>query len=181
MAKKSGVAPILVVDSREPKTMDLRLAAAGFSVHRMKLDTGDYLWTAKDGRTVCVERKTVSDLLGSLAGKQANGAPRLKNQLGRLISVYDVPILLIEGTVRAGGDGKIIAGTRVTRWPFDGVDNLFLSLHASGVYIARCGTNRVPGRLWSLHQYFEKTQHEYLTESHVRNEVLPEVQDEDPA
>lgn len=151
-----------MVDSREPKTMDPRLEALGFSVFRQALPTGDYLWETKSHLNVCVERKTASDLLSSISGKQANGKSRLQNQMDRLRQ-FDVPVLLIEGYFHPRRDG--FAEVRIgqaTGWWWDSVDGVLLSLQRAGIIIARCPADRAPERMVTLKDYFDKPEHTLL-------------------
>lgn len=56
-----------------------------------RLVAGDYLWHDVDGQCIIVERKSINDLLSSVASE------RLEEQLEKL-RVADVKVLLLEGT-----------------------------------------------------------------------------------
>jgi ERCC4-type nuclease len=132
--------------------------AEGFDVSRETLATGDFLWLTKKFKAVCIERKTVSDLLSSLAGRQENGKARAVNQLTRLRE-FDHPVLLIEGTMSMTSTGKVRADGRLTSWAWDAVDNFLLTVQQSGITVARCHKGSVPDRLRSLVGYFDKDVH----------------------
>lgn len=148
-----------MVDTREPKTLDQGLSQVGFEVFRQTLDSGDFLWVAKDGKTVAVERKTTNDLLAAMKDTQANGHPRLKNQLERMLQAYDINVLLIEGKLTCGPDGFAVSEGRSTGWQWDGLDNMLISIQRSGVILATCHRGRVPERLVTLVNYFNKKKH----------------------
>lgn len=171
-------ATTLVVDSREPKTIDSKLTQVGFTVSRQALPTGDYLWVTSTGLTVCVERKTGSDLLGSMGSRQANGKPRLQNQMDRL-RAFDIPILLIEGFLETHNTGfaSVKAG-QPSGWLWDSIDNALLSLQRGGILVVRCGSGRVPERLVSLRNYFDKKTHRYLS-SATEPDTLEETTQEE--
>lgn len=161
-----------MVDSREPKALDEQLRTVGFDVYRQTLLTGDLLWTSTQQQSVCVERKTAGDLLGSLVGKQANGHGRLQNQMERMRTTYDIPILLIEGHLQPGRDGFTEAGSLGTKWYWDSLDNMLLSLQRGGIIIARCARGRVPERIVTLKNYFDKSRHRFLSDELPGDKVV---------
>lgn len=152
--------------------MDASLIAAGFNPVRTTLETGDYLWVSKDNRTVGVERKTASDFLSSLSGKQANGRTRFQNQMDRMRTTYDVPILLIEGYLHPRSDGftEIQAGN-ASGWYWDSLDNVLLSVQSAGILVVRCGRGRTASRLVTLRKYFDKPVHRLLSGTVVHSNV----------
>jgi ERCC4-type nuclease len=113
----SAGAAVVLLDSREPPLVKTAVLAAleplAVAPLVAALETGDFV--VRDGCaspcTVAVERKTVSDLLGSFR------SGRLAAQLERLRASYRWPILLIEGEVRMSRDGKVVSGrSRQTQW-----------------------------------------------------------------
>jgi len=81
----------LRIDNREPKEIGIQLSHNhGIEVTYEQLPIGDYLFS-----DVCVERKTISDLLQSSRG-------RLWNQLKNMKDNYDRPVLLVEGYIPNG-------------------------------------------------------------------------------
>lgn len=84
--------PILV-DDREPKYLADRLAQLGLAVGVSRLKFGDYAFWPH-GLSVGIERKTISDLLGSMSDK------RIVAQAHGMVEGYDLAILLREGSFR---------------------------------------------------------------------------------
>ena len=80
----------IVVDSREKETQKTFLKDAGVEFTVRALPCGDYSAEADDGR-VTIERKAISDFMGSLL------SGRLEEQL-RKLSKEPIPILLITGS-----------------------------------------------------------------------------------
>ncbi|GBE59877.1 DNA repair protein [Babesia ovata] len=93
--------PQVVIDMREFNSkLPFHLYYKGVQLLPMMLEMGDYLLT----RDICVERKSLSDLVSSLgSGRLAqqvglfvrNKRPKT-NQAEELCSVYDLPFLLLE-------------------------------------------------------------------------------------
>ena len=86
----------MIVDIYEPEMMALKLIGAikPDKVSRVALKAADFVIADWDGCTLGVERKTWSDLLGSL------GSGRLRRQLDRMQGMYHLTALLIEGKVK---------------------------------------------------------------------------------
>ncbi|GIX65042.1 DNA repair endonuclease, putative [Babesia caballi] len=79
--------PQVVIDMREfASKLPFHLHYNGLQLVPFFLQVGDYLLT----RDICVERKSLADLLSSLA------SGRLAHQAEELCSVYELPFLLIE-------------------------------------------------------------------------------------
>jgi ERCC4-type nuclease len=156
--RKVGPTLPLIADTREPEPLLWQLSQEGFDVSRETLETGDFLWLTKTYKSVCVERKTIGDFLGSLSGTQANGRPRIVNQLTRLVT-FDYPVLLLEGTLSPTADGKVSADGRASSWSHHAVDNFLLTAQQAGVLVVRCRKGHVPERLRSLVTYFDKPEH----------------------
>lgn len=125
----------VIIDSREPPTVQAAVMAAISSLPCTSLvtalETGDFV--VRDGCprpcTVAVERKTVSDLLGSFA------SGRLEKQLHRLQRDYTWPILLIEGEIRMGEYGVITGRNRQTRWSHAAVQMFLWSVQRRGIHV----------------------------------------------
>ncbi|ETV81611.1 hypothetical protein, variant 1 [Aphanomyces astaci] len=80
---------VVVVDVREFRSaLPSMLHKEGLVLHPVTIEVGDYILSPR----ICVERKSISDLFGSLA----NG--RLFNQAEMMLRHYQVPVLLIEFT-----------------------------------------------------------------------------------
>jgi len=79
--------PVVIVDMREFRSeLPSILHKRGFHIEPCTLEVGDYVITP----TICVERKSINDLIESLA----NG--RLYNQSSSMSRAYKIPVLLIE-------------------------------------------------------------------------------------
>ncbi|RHY31493.1 hypothetical protein DYB32_003453, partial [Aphanomyces invadans] len=77
----------VVVDVREFRSaLPSMLHKEGLVLYPVTIEVGDYILSPR----ICVERKSISDLFGSLA----NG--RLFNQADMMLRFYQVPVLLIE-------------------------------------------------------------------------------------
>ena len=80
----------IFVDTRETRSGVVRfLEKAGVNLKLKNLEVGDYVVSDR----VCIERKTTLDFLDSLVNKRRN----LLEQINRLNSEYDKPLLIIEG------------------------------------------------------------------------------------
>lgn len=89
----------VVVDSRETKSGVPRfLEKAGAVLELQNLGVGDYVVSEK----VCIERKTTADFLDSLV----NGRRNLLEQVRRLRSEYEKPLLVLEGRGSVYGQGQ---------------------------------------------------------------------------
>ena len=91
---------IVIVDEREPVDADSRLREFGLEAHRAYLDAGDYAFYPH-GLVVLIERKTISDLLGSLSSR------RMVEQARRMVSQADRSFILREGEFRRLPSGHV--------------------------------------------------------------------------
>src|SRR3990167_5083528 len=91
---------IIVVDEREPKEAVGRLREFGLDAHSALLEAGDYAFYPH-GLVVLIERKTISDLLGSLSSK------RMVEQARRMVSQADRSFILREGEFRRLPSGHV--------------------------------------------------------------------------
>lgn len=85
----------VIVDDREPPRIAERLEGMGLTVAVSRLDAGDYQFFPH-GLNVLIERKTISDLLGSLSDR------RIVAQAHKMVASADLCILLREGAFRKG-------------------------------------------------------------------------------
>ena len=143
----------VLVDDREPNAVNFKdgLGRRHISSKVERLLLGDFSWTIRDTEAqtslhVTVERKTVQDLLNSVAD-------------GRLGRFVDIPasddqlrILLIERS-----DRKLLkAGFK---WKETGVDNVLLECQMRGVPVVSCQEGQVVDRIASLWKWTMKPQH----------------------
>lgn len=85
--EKSALSPRVIVDMREFRSeLPSLLHKRGMDVEPVTLEVGDYILTPE----ICVERKSISDLIGSL------NSGRLYNQATSMSRFYTNPMLLIE-------------------------------------------------------------------------------------
>lgn len=105
---------MIYIDTREPTddimeiismTPDLLKKTDHFTIK--KLDLGDYLIEKKNGDTVLIERKTITDFMTSVYNKSGNGT--LSSKLMRMRTIADEAILLIEGNYVRSNDGFVHA------------------------------------------------------------------------
>ena len=115
---------ICIVDTREPEKVEKRLADK-FTVTRQFLQFGDVYVPPRLG----IERKTATDLLHTMS------EGRLIRQLNGLSSSYTVPVLLIEGTLRANKSGFTVANGQATKWPFVAVQALLWKAQINGIIV----------------------------------------------
>ncbi len=150
--------PKLIVDTREPKDLVTKLKKK-FDVTTEALKTGDYIFTTTAGEKVVVERKTISDFLGSISGKQKNKRSRLANQLTRMVNESGTPVLLLEGRLTCGKGGRVVADGRIRKWSYTAVDNYLLTIQRAGVTVAHCERGGTVQRIQSLITYYNKQDH----------------------
>lgn len=89
--EKESKLPEVFVDSRESEELVLLLRQHGINVNLKQLDIGDILISNR----VVIERKTSSDFESSIIDN------RLFEQAARMRENYEIPILIIEGQMRA--------------------------------------------------------------------------------
>ncbi len=82
--------PVLI-DTREPLHTAWEFDCETFTTERVKLDTGDYSIRGYQDCTICVERKTIGDFVGTVIGKWS----RFRSELMRM-SAFDYAIIVVE-------------------------------------------------------------------------------------
>ena len=124
----------LVIDNREKEPTVATLLRILGPTPVERLDSADFAFADKCGHTLGIERKTGSDLLGSLTKKQ-NGTSHMIDQLNRMKVQYDYSALLIEGGV-ACEPGTLKAMPmptgRVSGWWYAAVEMLLLRFQREG-------------------------------------------------
>lgn len=125
------------IDSREPAFMRMLVSAAcKGDTSEAFLGSADYVVFDQDGHSLGIERKTASDLLGSLSHTNANGEKRVLDQIDRMGQTYDRTMLVIEEPFafeRATGHLKVGHGWRPTGWHHSAIQMILWSLQARGV------------------------------------------------
>lgn len=152
----AGLPPdcVLFPDDREPYSVQERLRDEydGIIEH---WEFGDY-YIAAASRLIGIERKTISDLLSSLS------EGRLDSQLEGLTGSVDVPILLIQGELRASPGGFVLVTDGVASgWNYHSVLNKLQTFQEMGVRLTFCeeGDQALIDRILSLARYYCKPHH----------------------
>lgn len=116
----------VIIDSREPDDVrGLRFGQAPTLVQA--LPTGDAM-LATENAMLLVERKTLSDLLASIADG------RLVAQAAEMSKASPWSYLVITEIPKVAG-GKIIAGGRITDWQWQSVQGALLTVQELGVEV----------------------------------------------
>lgn len=95
------------------------------------LDYGDLEITTPAGETICIERKTPSDLLGSIADN------RLFNQIAGMREKTPHVFLVITGTLYRKDDKVQVSG-RETGWVWSSVQGALMTVQELGGVIVYC-------------------------------------------
>ena len=165
---------MITLDTREPEDVLVAVEAAavteGIHTTRAILHQGDFMWECPLG-AVGVERKTASDLMGSLSSGRA------AEQFEKMIGAYTVPVLMVTGhhTTFKGKVGKW-AGDLNGRWTTMGLDNMLLSWQLAGLYIVRNSKKETAARIISLYKWSHKREHlvvrgSLITPTHITGQA----------
>lgn len=121
----------IFIDSREPSHIQSQAYGVPSSTVTL-LDCGD-VWATTDALDLLIiERKTPSDLLGSIEDG------RVFEQIARCRERSQWVYLVITGTLAHSLDGYTIADERVTRWRWRDVQGALLSIQEAGAGIVYC-------------------------------------------
>ena len=97
-----------IVDSNEPELIRTKLIELGWNQSR--LTSGDFFFTTHDNYKVAITRKEVGDLMDSI-GDTFSG------QLEEMLDLYDINILLLEGSWKHVLEGQLIVkGVTTQTW-----------------------------------------------------------------
>ena len=135
------VRPMIIVSKSEPDEACPRLSSFGLNAISGEAGT-DYVWYPH-GKQFGIERKTVSNLLGSLKDRQ------LVQQAHRGVKQFDRYFLLIEGDYRQGRTNKFEFhsprhpeadrdGWVESGWLYEAIDGMLLELNLLSVFILNC-------------------------------------------
>lgn len=121
----------ILIDNREPQEIqDLKFADAPTVV--TQLQAGDAVLNTKSGHILAIERKTPSDLLGSIQDR------RLFHQCAAMREISDWCYLVIVGRLDVvQGNQTRTDGYRVTNWNWDSVQGALLSVQESGIGVVQ--------------------------------------------
>lgn len=154
----------ILCDSREP-TWIQGLAFGGVPSMVTALDYGDLWLTTGDGEMLCVERKTPTDLLGSIKDN------RLFSQCAGMRQRTPWAYLIVTGLLRATRDGKVIADERVTGWEWNSVAGALLTCQEMGVGVVHT-TNESEYEAAVLRLANRKRGEEYIIQSKMDSRVM---------
>ncbi len=118
----------VLVDSREPAWVQ-GLAFGGAMKAISALECGDLWATTGDGAMVCIERKTSTDLLGSLSDE------RLWHQLTALRAKTEWAYLVITGVLQPSGAGMVITDRGESGWKWASVQGALIRAQECGVVV----------------------------------------------
>ena len=119
-----------MIDSREPAWVQ-RLTFGGAMCSVAALDYGDVLATTDDGAMVAVERKTASDLLGSLADG------RLWPQLAGMRKLTPWCYLVVTGRLAPSANGYVTTDRGVSKWTWASVQGALIQAQELGAIVVQ--------------------------------------------
>ena len=123
-----------MIDSREPDWVR-RLTFGGAPCSVATLDYGDVLATTDDGALVAVERKTASDLLGSLADG------RLWPQLAGMRALTPWSYLVVTGRLAPSASGYVTTDRGVSKWTWASVQGALVQAQEMGVVVVQAASD----------------------------------------
>jgi len=119
------------IDNREPQSIT-SLKFGGVPVAVLTLDCGDLWASTDDGELLIIERKTPTDLLGSIKDG------RLFQQVAAMRERSKWSYLMVTGALAHTLDGHVITDNRTTGWRYDDVIGALLSVQEMGVAVINC-------------------------------------------
>lgn len=125
----------VMIDSREPAYIQA-LNFGGVPKIAMQLETGDLWCATDDGQMLIIERKTPSDLLGSIKDG------RLFQQVAAMREKSKWAYVMITGALAHTLDGHVITDNRTTGWKFDDVMGALLTVQELGVSVVNCQSDQ---------------------------------------
>lgn len=167
--------PQFTIDTTpEHNWLEARLDAMGIDVSRVSITEGDVWWMARRELLVMTELKNVSEALQSFS------TGRIRDQMWRMYNECDVPILLLSGYLAPTEEGfcKVKAWSKgpnagVIRVLYNAFMNYLANLNRFGIIVEVIPNKEaVPGRLHSLWRWTQKTDHQSLSPSLPRPQVV---------
>ena len=151
---------LAIIDDREPPSVHKSLAKL-FEVQKEHLLVGDIIISS--GSSTCViERKTPSDFLSSI------GDGRLTEQLGRMLTVTNAPVFIIEGDIKCNRSEKVVADGQHTRWYYWSYQGMVASLQLAGAIVIHVPSRLFPQAVLRMAKWHEK-------DSHMTNRRVPNL------
>lgn len=114
----------VLIDHREPPWMQRLQLDAPLTV--TQLACGDMWIAAADGALLIVERKTVSDLLASIADG------RLFEQTAAMVAATPWAYIAVQGVLEPARDGRTLAGGMTTNWQWAAVQGALQTVQELG-------------------------------------------------
>lgn len=157
----------VIVSKSEPADACDRLASFGINAVPGEIGS-DYVWFPQ--RMKCaVERKTVSNLLQSLADRQ------LVEQTHRGVKVFDFYIILIEGEMSETPDGFLgyyaprdpraePNGMVKSKWRWEAVQGMILDLQLLGAMVVQCKSFEYARKVAMLAATTSASHHSFMSE-----------------
>lgn len=121
----------VMIDNREPQSIQ-SLKFGGVPTMRLQLETGDLWASTDDGEMLIIERKTPSDLLGSIKDG------RLFQQVAAMRAKSKWAYVMVTGALAHSLDGHVITENRTTGWRWDDVQGALLTIQELGVSLIHC-------------------------------------------
>lgn len=127
------------IDSREPGWVK-ELEFGGVAKVVEKLETGDAEVWLDSGEILLIERKTVEDLLGSIADGRlfAQGQRLAETRTFQQIKgqkATTLPYIVITGQIKQSQSNMVITERGETSWHWESVNSALLSLQECGIFI----------------------------------------------
>ena len=121
----------LIIDSREPAWVQ-NLTFDSVPKIVTTLEFGDAWLTTDNDDLIIVERKTQTDLLGSI--KDGRVFPQAQGMRSKSKWAY----VVVTGPLLCSRLGKVIADERVTGWDYNAIQGAMLSIQETGVGVIFC-------------------------------------------
>lgn len=122
---------IVQIDTREPETIQA-IDFEGSLCYPHVLEFGDVHITTPTGETILIERKTPSDLLGSIADN------RIFKQVAGMKDITPYVYVVITGILYRSNNDKIQVGGRETGWAWSSVQGALITIQELGATIVYC-------------------------------------------
>ncbi len=120
-----------MIDSREPKEFQ-RMKLGGVPTVVTALDCGDLWAQCADDQMLVIERKTPSDLLGSIDDR------RLFQQAAAMRQKSPWAYVVVTGLIAHNAAGQVVIDGHVTGWNFDAVQGALADVQEMGVTVIYC-------------------------------------------
>jgi len=123
------------IDSREPSQIT-SLKFGGVPVAVTQLETGDCWASTSDGALLVIERKTPSDLLGSIKDG------RLFQQVAAMVKQSKWSYVVITGAMTHTLDGYVITDNRTSGWRWSDMQGALLTCQELGANVVVCQSDQ---------------------------------------